>query len=100
MRLVYATDKIDVTDWNSVFLAGPTPRDPSVPSWRPEAIQLFSDMKFDGSLYIPEPQDGKYSHDYEDQGWIRLVGEGRRLRACLQPEDLGDLVGGELVRHG
>jgi len=73
MRLVYATDKIDVTDWNSVFLAGPTPRDPSVPSWRPEAIQLFSDMKFDGSLYIPEPQDGKFSHDYEDQAeWEHL----------------------------
>lgn len=73
MRLVYATEKIDVTDWNSVFLAGPTPRDPGVASWRPEAIRLFSDMKFDGSLYIPEPRTGVFSHEYEDQAdWEHL----------------------------
>lgn len=73
MRTVYATEKIDIVDWNSVFLAGPTPRDQSVPSWRPEAIQLFADMKFDGSLYIPEPRTGDFSHDYEDQAaWEHL----------------------------
>lgn len=73
MKLVYAPEKIDVVDWNSVFLAGPTPRDQSVPSWRPEAIQLFSDMNFNGSLYLPEPRNGEFSHAYEDQAdWEHL----------------------------
>lgn len=67
MRLVYAPEKIDVVDWNSVFLAGPTPRDKHVVSWRPQAIALFESMGYDGSLYIPEPRDGIYSHDYENQ---------------------------------
>lgn len=73
MQLVYATEKIDATNWNSVFLAGPTPRDQSVSSWRPEAIQVFTDLKFDGALYIPEPRAGDFSHDYEDQAdWEHL----------------------------
>jgi hypothetical protein len=73
MNLIYAPEKIDVTDWHSVFLAGPTPRDPSVASWRPKAIQLFSDMKFNGSLYIPEPRNGGFDQDDEARSeWEHL----------------------------
>jgi len=40
----------------SVFLAGPTPRSEDVPSWRPEAIELFNTyMDDDMTVYVPEP---------------------------------------------
>lgn len=44
--------------WKSVFLAGPTPRDPSVQGWRPEAIRLFGSMGYTGWLFVPEPAAG------------------------------------------
>ena len=40
----------------SIFLAGPTVRghQPHLTSWRFEAIELFKEKKFEGSLIIPE----------------------------------------------
>ncbi len=57
-------------EWDaSVFLAGPTPRDPGVPSWRPEAIAELERQWHNGVLvvFVPEPADGKRYPDYEDQ---------------------------------
>lgn len=45
-----------------IFLAGCTPRDNS-PSWRPEAIQLFEQLGFQGTLIAPEP----FCNDYAAQ---------------------------------
>jgi hypothetical protein len=59
MRIVYAGDYSHLTqDVSRVFLAGPTPRDPNVKSWRPEAIAHFRECNFNGVLYIPEPPEG------------------------------------------
>lgn len=41
----------------SVFLAGPTNRNQRT-AWRTEAIDLFSEAKFNGLLFIPEFMDG------------------------------------------
>lgn len=51
----------------SIFLAGPTPRDPSVDSWRPQAMQLLWDLGYDGHVFIPEDRNGKVEMDYTDQ---------------------------------
>lgn len=39
----------------TLFLAGPTPRDPSVIGWREEAIRLLQDLGYDGHVFNPEP---------------------------------------------
>ena len=39
----------------SVFLAGPTPRSEDVPSWRPEAIDLFEESINGITVFVPEP---------------------------------------------
>ncbi|MGH3387921.1 MAG: nucleoside 2-deoxyribosyltransferase domain-containing protein [Actinomadura sp.] len=56
--------------WDAaVFLAGPTPRDPGVASWRPEAIDLLQrQWAGDGRLVVfsPERRSGHYA-DYTDQ---------------------------------
>lgn len=63
MKLVHALKPIE----KSIFLAGPTPRDPSVPSWRPSAIRLLDELNFSGTVYLPETEDDKWQHEYYDQ---------------------------------
>jgi hypothetical protein len=64
MNVLYAHDPIP----KSIFLAGPTPRDKSVASWRPEAIKLIEDYGFDGNVLVPEPRGGEWSKwEYENQ---------------------------------
>jgi diadenosine tetraphosphate (Ap4A) HIT family hydrolase len=54
----------------SVFLAGPTPRSSSVPSWRPAAIEaLAAAWTGPGPLTVltPESRGGKRAREYHDQ---------------------------------
>lgn len=51
----------------SIFLAGPTPRDEAVHSWRPYAIKLLREMGFDGVVYVPEYETGEVLHNYDNQ---------------------------------
>lgn len=70
MQLVYAYEELPEKITKSIFLAGPTPRDPDVESWRKDAIQILEDKGYDGAVFIPEPRDGKWSNDYDNQvGW-------------------------------
>lgn len=54
--------------WSAaVFLAGPTPREAGVRSWRPDAIsELRGQWDRDGRLVVfaPEPRDGRWVSDY------------------------------------
>jgi hypothetical protein len=56
MKVVYAGDPR--MGPNSIFLAGPTPRDENTLSWRPEALNLLEGLGFDGYVYVPEPKEG------------------------------------------
>jgi hypothetical protein len=38
----------------TIFLAGPTPRSTEVESWRPEAIELLTELGFHGHVFVPE----------------------------------------------
>jgi hypothetical protein len=51
----------------SIFLAGPTPRDPAVPSWRPQALKMLEQMGFDGDVYVPEQRDWQAHDQYDRQ---------------------------------
>lgn len=61
MQVIYAKESFPTTATKSIFLAGPTPRDKSVPSWRPEALLRLQDLGFDGTVFVPEPRDGAWS---------------------------------------
>lgn len=76
MRVIYAPEPLNDLGDHSVFLAGPTPRRAEVSSWRPEAIRLFSEAGYTGTLLAPEPGDGQFSAAYEDQ--IEWEHEGMR----------------------
>lgn len=63
LRVVYALDPLR----QSIFLAGPTPRSPEVPSWRPDAIRKLDEMGFRGEVYVPESADWKSHTSYDAQ---------------------------------
>jgi 8-oxo-dGTP pyrophosphatase MutT (NUDIX family) len=70
MKIIYAYEEMPKVITKSLFLAGPTPRDPDVESWRGDALKILEDKGFDGVVFVPEPRDGKWSHDYDEQlGW-------------------------------
>lgn len=66
-KIVYALQPFPKRVTKSIFLAGPTPRDPSTPSWRPQAIALLEELGYDGHVFVPETADNEWKHDYDDQ---------------------------------
>lgn len=70
MQVVYVPNEPSPTYSKSIFLAGPSPRDPSHPNWRVEAIQILERLGYDGVVYVPLPENGDWSHGYDAQvGW-------------------------------
>ncbi len=68
MKVIYVPDGASNEDFErSIFLAGPTPRSQSVKSWRPEFIQILADCDFNGTVLVPENEDGIFKQDYIDQ---------------------------------
>ena len=57
MKIIYAQQEIGELN-GSVFLAGPTPRDPNVESWRPEALELLAKYGYTGTVFVPEMEGG------------------------------------------
>ncbi len=53
----------------SIFLAGPTPRDANVQTWRTEAVKMLESMGFDGIVYVPELEHDNRTFNYENQVW-------------------------------
>ncbi len=67
MQVVYAGEKIPTSWKKSIFLAGPTPRDKNVVSWRPEALAILQAKGYDGVIFAPENRDGQSRPNYNDQ---------------------------------
>lgn len=62
MRILRPGDEFDrVSVRESIFLAGPTPRDENGTDWRPGAIDLFErHLTSDITLFVPAPFVDKY----------------------------------------
>lgn len=67
---VYAGEEAPQGWSGSVFLAGPTPRTPDVPTWRPAALEEI-ERRWDRpgrlAVFLPEPRDGAVWPDYDRQ---------------------------------
>jgi len=63
MNVAYSRTRLP----KSIFLAGPTPRSPDVPSWRPKAIELLGQLGFTGTVLVPEDADWSPKFTYDDQ---------------------------------
>lgn len=67
MQVVYAPEQPPSQFSKSIFLAGPSPRDPSNPNWRPAALRALEDMGYDGVVFVPLPRNGDWSYGYDAQ---------------------------------
>lgn len=62
MEINYSNEK-PIESKYSLFLAGPTPRQSDVISWRPEALKIIENLGFDGVVYVPEyKNDNNYNY--------------------------------------
>jgi hypothetical protein len=85
MHIAYARTPLR----KSIFLAGPTPRSPEVPSWRPRAVQLLQEMGFDGTVFVPEDDDASWKFSYDDQiEWELEALHSATVIAFWVPRDL------------
>jgi hypothetical protein len=67
MNIVYAREPFPEEIISTIFLAGPTPRETGVQSWRPEALELLKKLGFRGTVYVPEDPKGEYTEEYYNQ---------------------------------
>ena len=67
MTLYYTDQSLPDTASPSLFLAGPTPRSGTTPSWRAGAIQRLEELAFEGAIFVPEWSDGHHLMDAVDQ---------------------------------
>lgn len=78
---------------HSIFLAGPTPRNPSVASWRPEAIEILERLGYDGVVFVPESEGG-VQPSYDDQvEWERKMLDSADVIAFWIPREMGTMPG-------
>lgn len=76
----------------SIFLAGPTPRDARVPSWRPAALEQLEAMGFEGTVYVPESANWQAHDNYTGQ--VHWEWEALNLATVVVfwvPRDLQDM---------
>jgi len=73
MITTYARQPLPSKVAKSIFLAGPTPRavgagQKPAPSWRTEALRILEEeLGYDGHVFVPEPEDGQWHDNYDEQ---------------------------------
>ncbi len=67
MQVIYAPEAPPETFAKSIFLAGPSPRKPKDPNWRPRALEMLERLGYDGVVFVPLPRDGSWSYGYDQQ---------------------------------
>ncbi|TSC82137.1 MAG: NUDIX hydrolase [Parcubacteria group bacterium Gr01-1014_20] len=84
MRVIYSLEPMPESFSRSIFLAGPTPRDKGVPSWRPEALRLLEEAGYDGVVFVPEFHTVPFrvsDEDYPKQ--CRWEAEAMEMSDCI-----------------
>lgn len=67
MKILYAHEFLEEIPAQSIFLAGPSPRDVNHYNWRPEALQILESIDFSGTVFVPLPRSGEWPNDYNAQ---------------------------------
>lgn len=66
MRVNFS-DEVVLKGKKSIFLAGPTPREEKVASWRVAAVKKLEELGFDGVVFVPEHSAWVPKTNYVDQ---------------------------------
>lgn len=61
MNLIFSDHSIPKSIVKSIFLAGPSPRELGVVDWRHNAIEILEKLGFDGTVFLPIPENRFYN---------------------------------------
>lgn len=90
--IINYSDQEVIKGVKSIFLAGPTPRDNGVESWRKYACEYLEDIGFDGVVYVPEYSIWEPKKDYTDQAeWERDALSSATIITFWIPRQLPDM---------
>ena len=93
MKILFSDQKLK-TGGPSLFLAGPTPRDPAVRSWRRKALSVLETLNFSGTVFVPERHNWQTAFEYVDQvEWEYAALEQATVIVFWVPRDLTHLPG-------
>lgn len=73
MKVCYYENEELIRHEKSIFLAGPTPRDDETKGWREEAVQILTDLGYDGTVYVPERAEGGYIKDITEEKYKKTA---------------------------
>lgn len=95
MQVIYYKDSLPKVINKSIFLAGGSlrPNQDGV-SWRKEALSILEDIGFDGVVFCPENQDGKFDEDHNYSETVEWEELGLNVADCIlfwMPRDLKNL---------
>ena len=92
-QVLYTGDKIKKLG-NTIFLAGPSPRDSDTESWRPEFIKELFKSGFRGTIINPENKEFNEEFNYDNQvNWEDKGLNAADLIVFWVPRDLEKLPG-------
>ncbi len=93
MKILHSDDPpfLEATE-DSIFLVGPTPRVDYIRSWRPDALKILEELKFEGTVLVPERKDWKTKFNYGDQiEWEYAGLSNATIIAVWVPRDIRDM---------
>lgn len=67
MQVIYAHQPFPAAFERALFLAGPSPRSPEHPDWRPAALAELAALGYDGVVFVPMPESGHAMPSYDAQ---------------------------------
>jgi hypothetical protein len=85
MKVIYTGEDMPNTITKSLFMAGGSkrPGQEDMTSWRSEALFLLNAKGFDGTVFCPEPKDGKFNKDFNYNNQIEWEEEGLTKSNCI-----------------
>lgn len=90
--IVNYSDQEVIKGQKSIFLAGPTPREARVKTWRKEACKFLEDNGFDGIVYVPEYSTFRPLENYLNQvEWERDALSNASTIVFWIPRELPDM---------
>ena len=93
MRVNFS-DEVVLKGKKSIFLAGPTPREEKVASWRVDAVKKLEELGFDGVVFVPEYSTWVPETNYVDQAnWEREALTEATVILFWIPRSLPDMPG-------
>ncbi len=67
LKIVYAQSPLPTKVTKTIYLAGPTDRNLRPTAWRQKALEILRDLNFDGHVFVPEFEGGKWNGNRDAQ---------------------------------